>query len=92
MCFRIYSHSFLCTYKLPAVQLQLCSCRNTRLLQLLRSIEGACRAGDRAVSCGAGGARPLGRSIRRGHRAGKARTFLAVRGAGDPGQGTGGAS
>jgi hypothetical protein len=59
---------FLCTDELPDVaQSQLCSCRNTRLLQLQRSIEGACRAGDRAVSCGAGGARPLGRSIRCGH-------------------------
>jgi hypothetical protein len=44
------------------------------------------------VSCDAGGARPLGRSIRRGHRAGEARALPAIRGADNPEQGAGGAS
>jgi hypothetical protein len=53
----------LCTDELPVAELQLCRCRNTRLLHFQCSVEGHCRAGDRSVSCGAGGACPLGRSI-----------------------------
>jgi hypothetical protein len=78
----------VCDVLMP-VQSQLCGCRITSGLQLLRIIEGARRAGARTMPCGAGGAYTLGVGIRRGYPAGKCRALLAVGGAGDPRSGKG---
>jgi hypothetical protein len=81
----------VCDVLLP-VELQLCGCRVTSGLQLLRIIEGTRWAGARTMPCSAGGACTLGVSIRRGYPAGKCRALLAIRGAGDPRSGAGRAS
>jgi hypothetical protein len=82
------SSNRVCDVLLP-VESQLCGCRITSELQLLRIIEGARRAGARTMPCGAGGACTFGVGIRRGYPAGKCRALLAIAGAGDPRSGAG---
>ena len=85
--FHAHSYTIIRSHPLPAVQLQLRSSRNTRLLQLHRVVESARRPGSRPMSRCTGGACPLGVGIRCSHRAGEAWTFSAVRGAINPRQG-----
>jgi hypothetical protein len=87
----VHFHAHFCIpirlHPLPAVQSQLRSSRNTRLLQLHRVVESARRPGSRPMSRCTGGACPLGVGIRFSHRAGEAWAFPAVRGAINPRQG-----
>ena len=88
-CVHFHAHSCITirSHPLPAVQLQLRSSRNTRLLQLHCVVESARRPGSRPMSRCTGGACPFSVGIRCSHRAGEAWTFSAVRGAINPRQG-----
>jgi hypothetical protein len=85
--FHAPSYTTIRLHPLPAVQLQLCSSRNTKLLQLHRVVESARRPGSRPMPRCTGGACPLGVGIRCSHRSGEAWAFSAFRGAINPRQG-----